>query len=200
MTVLCWLYYDSQDGLIFSYWTRQKRQFVIRILKKKVVARFRKGDHLETYPALKSSSLTPGWIFVGASYNRSSGEAKVWVNVDVVGKENIGKDVDLGTQNNVIMGAGKSNGSSFKGRITQMQVYNLALTQGQIQAIKEQINRLGKNVSFFAQMTKRDKKRLTWCVSTMCICDIFNRLAVKLIINTILTEKKERREQRNSDS
>ena len=146
MTVLCWLYYDSQDGPVFTYWTRQKRQFVIKIVDGNVVARFRNGDHLGTYP-LRSSSLKPDWIFVGASYNRSSGETKVWVDGDVVGEENIGKDFELGTQNNVTMGAWKSNGSYFKGRITQMQVYNLALTQGQIQAIQDQFSRSGKNAS-----------------------------------------------------
>ena len=85
--------------------------------------------------------------FFGASYNRLSGETKVWVDGNVVWVKNIGKYFELGTQNNVRMGARKSNGSYFKGRISRMQVYNLALTQGQIQAIQDQVLRPDKNAS-----------------------------------------------------
>ena len=146
LTMLCWLYYDSQDGPIVTYWTSQNRRVMIKIVNGKFVAHLRKPGHSATY-TLRSLSLIPGWIFLGASYNRSSGEAKVWVDGNVVGVKNIEKDFELGTQNNVTMGARKSNGSYFKGRITQMQVYNLTLTQGQIQAIQDQVLRPGKNAS-----------------------------------------------------
>ena len=120
---------------------------MIKIDNGKFVAHFRERNNSATYHQQKSS-LTPGWIFVGASYNRSSGEAKVWVDGNVVWLENVEKYFELSTQNNVTMGARKSNGSYFKGRITQMRMYNLALTQEQIKAIKEQLNHPGKNVSF----------------------------------------------------
>ena len=109
---------------------------LIKIVNGQFVAHFRKPDHSAKYP-LWSSSLTPGWIFVGASYNRSSGETKVWVDGNEVWVEIIGKYFELGTQNSVTMGVRKSSGRYFKGRITQMQVYNLALTQGQIQSIQD---------------------------------------------------------------
>ena len=168
MTVACWLYYDNQDGPIFTYWTRGKYGVVIRIHNGKFFAHFRNRNHSQTTP-LQSSTLRHGWTFVGASYNRSSGEAKLWVDGVEKRKRSIGTNFDLGTQDNITMGVRRHSDSYFKGRITQMQVYKLALTQEQIKAVKEQINRTGRNVSFFIQITKRDKKRLTWRINTMCI-------------------------------
>ena len=44
------------------------------------------------------------------------------------------------------MGVKIGDGRYFKGRIAQMQVYDVALTQEQIQAVKERIPVDGKNI------------------------------------------------------
>ena len=72
-----------------------------------------------------------GWKFVGASYDRSSGETTLWVDVDEVETTNIGAGHKLATQGNVIMG------ESLESKIAQMRVYNLALTREQIQTIQK---------------------------------------------------------------
>ena len=83
------------------------------------------------------TNLAGGWKFVGASYDRSSGEAKLWVNGAVVQTLNIGAGLELATQDSVRMGAKSGNGNYFKGRIAQMRIYDRALNQEQIQAIQK---------------------------------------------------------------
>ena len=84
---------------------------------------------------MEHTNLAGGWKFVGASYDRSSGEAKLWVNGAVVQTLNIGAGLELATQDSIRMGM--RAGKYFKGRIAQMRIYNRALTQEQIQAIQK---------------------------------------------------------------
>ena len=78
-----------------------------------------------------------GWKFVGASYDRCSGEAKLWVNGAVVQTLNIGAGLELATQESIRMGVKTGDSRYFKGRIAQMRIYNRALSQEQIQAIQK---------------------------------------------------------------
>ena len=57
---------------------------------------------------------------------------------------NIGAGLDLATQNSIRMGVKSGDRRFFKGRIAQMQVYNTALTQRQIQAIKQNTQVVGE--------------------------------------------------------
>ena len=110
------------------------------------------ASELENYGApnffLLSTPLAGGWKFVGATYERSSGEAKLWVNGVAVQSTNMGAGIDLGTQSNAQMGASIERLDHFKGRIAQMRVYDVALTQEQIQEI------YGKNVFFLFSYRK----------------------------------------------
>ena len=56
---------------------------------------------------------------------------------------NIGAGLDLATQDSVRMGVKSGDGRFFKGRIPQMQVYDKALSEEQIQAIKEKTQVVG---------------------------------------------------------
>lgn len=87
-----------------------------------------------------------GWKFVGASYDSSSGDARLWVDGNEVQKLNIGTNLLLATQDSVRMGVKIGDGRFFKGRIAQMQVYNVALSQEQIQAIRSKTQVAGKQV------------------------------------------------------
>ena len=83
---------------------------------------------------------------MGASYDQANGDAKLWVDGLVVQTLNIGVNLQLATQDSVRMGVKIGDGRYFKGRIAQMQVYNVALTQEQIQAVKERIPVDGENI------------------------------------------------------
>ena len=138
ITMLCWLYPSSQNGPLFNYRNNGSWGVHLWVVRGQLFAQFPKRDyswtrHLHHTP-LKQED---GWKFVGASYDQANGDAKLWVNGTAVQTVNIGANLQLATQDNVRMGAKIGDARYFKGKIAQMQVYNVALTQEQIKLIKD---------------------------------------------------------------
>ena len=146
ITMLCWLYPGGQDGPLFNYRTGPTWAVHLWVVHGQLFVRFSKRDYSFT-DALHNTHLRPedGWKFVRASYDQANGDAKLWVDGKVVQTLNIGANLQLATQDSVRMGVKIGDGRYFKGRIAQMQVYNVALTQEQVQAIKEKIFVNGTN-------------------------------------------------------
>ena len=141
ITMLCWVYYDGQNGPFFSYspWpSSSQHPLLFGVWKAKLYVLFVARN--DTYfSVLNTGALAGGWKFVGASYNRTSGEAKLWIDGVAVRTENATAEKDLETKYNVVMGAAPLYRIFFKGRITQMRLYNISLAQEQVREI------MGKN-------------------------------------------------------
>ena len=138
MTMLCWVSYDGKDGPLFNYEHSSAFGVHLWVTKDwKLYVHFVKRDYSSPGNMLLNGSLVDEWNFVGASYDRSSGEAKLWVNGAVVQTLNIGAGLELATQDSIRMGVKTGDGRYFKGRIAQMRIYNRALSQEQIQAIQK---------------------------------------------------------------
>ena len=75
--------------------------------------RFTRRDYSFT-DALIKTPLAGGWKFVGASYDRGSGEAKLWVDGNVVQTLNIGASLELATQDPIRMGVKSDDGGTSK--------------------------------------------------------------------------------------
>ena len=132
MTMLCWVYHQGQDGPLFNYKASEPDWGVhLWVVDGQRFVRFTKRDYSFTND-LGSTPLAGGWKFVGASYDGATGDAKLWVFGEVVQTLNIGAHLDLATQDNIRMGVKGGDGRLFKGRIAQMQVYDVALSQDQI--------------------------------------------------------------------
>ncbi|XP_068706648.1 uncharacterized protein [Montipora foliosa] len=144
MTVLCWLNYKGQDGPVFNYarnnYTQYKWGVGLRVIKERITVHFRNRDYGRTR-ILQRSTPTPTdtWTFVGASYNHSSGEAKLLVDGKEVQSKNIGTGFELGTQDNARLGVRLGDGKFFKGNIAQLKVYNVALSPEQMEVSKNQL-------------------------------------------------------------
>ena len=147
ITILCWLYSDSQNGPIFNYKTSGNYGVHFWVIEGKLFVRFNNRNYART-EALKHTSLLSGWTFVGASYDHSSGEAKLWVDGTAVQAKNVGAGYELGTQDNIRMGVRIGDARYFKGRITQMRVYDVALSQEHVLAILNQEE--GKQKAFLS--------------------------------------------------
>ena len=143
MTLLCWVYYNGKDGPLFNYRTTGRAGVHLWVKHGHLFVTFR-NRHNSSINAPQHTDLAGGWKFVGATYDRSTGDAKLWVNGAVVKTLNIGAGLDLATQDNIRMGAKIGSDRYFKGKITQMQVYDKALTQEQIQVIQEQTEAVGE--------------------------------------------------------
>ena len=134
MTILCWVYYDDKggpDGPIFNYNTGSLYGVHLWVAQGLLFARFN-DRAFQNLPYLRYTSLTGGWKFVGASYDNETGEIKLWVDGALKQTLNMGAGVELGTQGSVRMGVRKNDQRFFKGKISQLQIYNEALSQQKI--------------------------------------------------------------------
>ena len=151
ITMLCWLNYGGQNGPVFTYKTSGNSWGVhLLVYEGKLYVRFNKRDYSanDDLTILDSIPVARRWKFVGASYDHVSGEAKLWVDGVVVQNKTVGAGLELATQDSIRMGVKSDYPNVFKGRITQMQVYNESLTQEQIQTIQRRTPRVvGKIVN-----------------------------------------------------
>ena len=169
MTILCWVYYDEKGGPhgpIFSYNTGGRYGVQLWVYQRLFYALF--YDRTFSYLSrLHHTSLAGGWKFVGASYDHETGEIKLWADgaLKQTGKMNAG--VELGTQGSVRVGARKNDDWYFKGRISQLQIYNEALSEEQIMKIATKPE--GERNAIQARFTSRYNQ---WPVArSMVNCD-----------------------------
>ena len=135
MTILCWVYYDENggpDGPIFEYNTGHNYGVHLWVVNRNIYAYFSDRKVPYSLPALHHTFLAGGWKFVGASYDNETGEIKLWADGSLKLTRNTTAGVELGTQGSVRMGVRKNDKLSFKGKISQLQIYNEALSQQQI--------------------------------------------------------------------
>lgn len=137
MTMLCWVYPQNLEGPIFNYKTSGQWGVHMWMVAGKLFARFNHRNYTFT-PHLLSNHLLPlnQWYYVGASYDHNTGIAKLWLNGQQVLQLHIGAKIILGTQDSVRMGAKGGDGRYLKGRVTDMKIYDVALTMEQINAVK----------------------------------------------------------------
>ena len=137
ITMLCWLYPQSTDGPIFNYKTSGSWGVHMWVVSGKLFARFTKRNYQFTQPLTSSKSLALNqWQYVGASYDHNTGIASLWLDGQEVVQTDIGAGITLGTQDNVRMGVKEGDRRFFKGRISAMQIYDVALTEEQVNAVK----------------------------------------------------------------
>ena len=137
MTILCWVYYDEkggQYGPIFEYNTGGKYGVYLWVGNRLFSASFIDRALSYSRPYLRHTSSARGWKFVGASYDNETGEIKLWADGAFKQTRKMNAGVELATQGNVRMGVRKNDYRyrCFKGKISQLQIYNEPLSQQQI--------------------------------------------------------------------
>jgi len=137
ITMLCWLYFQGYDGPIFHYKTSGSSGVHMWVVSGRLFARFTKRDYQSTQPLITSEPLSLNqWQYVGASYAYNTGVASLWLDGQRVLQTNIGAGLTLATQDNVRMGAKEGDRRYFMGGIADMQIYDVALTKRQVNAVK----------------------------------------------------------------
>ncbi|XP_015765774.1 PREDICTED: sushi, von Willebrand factor type A, EGF and pentraxin domain-containing protein 1-like isoform X2 [Acropora digitifera] len=125
ITILFWLYtYDNNAEMTFLQYKGIK-----------LVVNHTKLTLTLPEPSI-SNGLTgtlaeKGWTFVGVSYNKTTAEAKLWIDGNIVNPKNLAANFDSNCVQTLTLG-----GDNFKGKITQLMVFNLTMTQEQIREIK----------------------------------------------------------------
>ena len=134
-TILFWLYtYDSNAEDIFLQYNDIKFSVHGKILQL---------NNSKSRLLLTGILAEKGWTFVGFSYNKTSAEAQLWIDGNMVNSTRLLPKLNFQSSQSVTLG-----GKGFKGKITQLMFFNLTLTKKQIQGIKERMKSPGETVSY----------------------------------------------------
>ena len=135
MTLLAWVFLENTDGPIFNYGV-DFYSVHFWVVGGFLFCEFptRSGIYLNP---LHSGKLNQGaWNFVGATYDYHSGVEKLWIEGKVCEEQNI-STVELNTSGgSVRMGVLAGDDRFLKGRISCLQVYNRALTEREVHAVR----------------------------------------------------------------
>lgn len=134
ITVLAWVLHFGRSGPIFNYnrgprwgvhlWMTRPRQFFARFVK-------RNGRFTTPLVTHGGNVRYKAWNYIGATYDGNTGMATLWVNNRPVVRTNIGR-IRLATNRPVRMGAKIGDRRYFRGRVSCVQVYSVALNRKQI--------------------------------------------------------------------
>ena len=132
ITILFWLYtYDNVAETTLQY-----KGMKIVVNHKNLTLTF---PGRAKVIGLTGTLAEKGWTFVGVSYNKTTAEAKLWIDGKIVKSENITVNFD-----SRLLTLG---GNNFNGKITQLMLFNLTLTEEQIQGIKGRMRLPGETES-----------------------------------------------------
>lgn len=136
ITILFWMYPQNTDGAILKYKTSYPWDIHMRMVSGKLLTHFCHENYEHT-PQLITDQPLPlnQWHHVGWSYDHKTGVASLWLNGNQIKKQNMEVGMPLATQDSVILGAKGGERPYFQGRITAMEIYKIALSRKQINAI-----------------------------------------------------------------
>ena len=138
LTVLMWVYPQGQDGPLFNYRPSGGWAVHIWLVEGKFFSRMIKRDKSGSFvECLKSPTplIMEQWAYVATSYDYNTGITRMWVDGIEVGQLDIGAG-SLATNYDVRIGAKGDDGRYFKGRVSRVQVYDVALTLEQVLAVQ----------------------------------------------------------------
>ena len=138
ITLMCWVRPEGQDGPLFNYnkdawgvhmWINNYGRLFNRITKS--------GTHaLLTYIETDQPLAVGKWLHVAATYDHVTGVNSLYVDGVLSKTHNIGTGYRISTNDSAVrMGAKDGDNRHFKGAITQMRVYDVALSAQKILAV-----------------------------------------------------------------
>ena len=145
MTLLAWIKHTGRNGPIFNYNPRGWGVHFWMTSPRQLFVRFTRRNRRQPAPVVYNRILPGRWQYVGATYNKRTGVAKLFVNSRFVASRRIGR-FQLATNYPVRMGAknDRRDRRYFRGSISCMQVYGVALSRRAILRKKKRCFRKGK--------------------------------------------------------
>ena len=137
ITLMCWVQPGGQDGPLFNYRESGPWGVHIWINFRKFFVRITKFPNHAFRTAISSfKELTVGqWYHVATTYDHNTGVNFIYINGNPNNSLNIGTDYNISTNDGrVRMGVKDGDHRYFRGKITQMKVYDFALNVDQIKA------------------------------------------------------------------
>ena len=141
ITLMCWVRPGGQDGPLFNYKRQGASVWGVHIWiasNGRFFARITKFGSYALLPDLSTDlPLQQGrWYHVAATYDSNTGVNSIYVDGVLNKTQNIGTRYRISTNDPEIrMGAKVGDSRLFNGAITQMGIYNVSLTGGQIRTV-----------------------------------------------------------------
>ena len=138
-TLMCWVQPGGHDGPLFSYEKdHQKVQILTNMGRFTLI--FQPREFYNTLSLLSDQLLPIGlWVHVAATFDHNTG-AQLFINGHL-SRTNGELPIAISTnKGEVRMGAEKDNDAYFKGKITELKVYDVALNKAQIETLIRQGN------------------------------------------------------------
>ena len=136
ITLLVWINPRGGAGPIFNYDPRGFGVHLWVTRAGRLFARFVRRTRAVTEPLISQRLRRKSWSFVGATYDQTTGIGKLYVNDKEVVTKAIGR-IRLATNYPVRMGARRRDRRYFRGWITCMQVYDVAISLRLIRIAKK---------------------------------------------------------------
>jgi len=134
ISLVMWVLPEGQNGPLFNY--RPSGAWAVHLWIASGHLFFRLANRNDVmYSSLTSPINWRQWIYVGASYDNSTGIAKLWIDGTQVKQSTLGV-FTLSTFSDIRLGVKSDDHRYFKGRIARVQVYNIALNREQYLAVK----------------------------------------------------------------
>ena len=143
LTILCWLYTYAYKNTKAETNFLEYNGMKLFVNHKNQLTFPKRSSSGSNNPFLRGTLAEKGWAFVGMSYNETTTEAKLWIDGSVVDSKTLPANFDSKGSQSLTLG-----GNNFKGKITQLMLFNLTLTQEQIQGIKGRMKLPGGTESY----------------------------------------------------
>lgn len=143
ITLIAWIRHLGRAGPIFNYMPNGWGVHFWMVSPTTLFVRFTRRKGRRFTAAVTTRVLNRRWQFVGATYDGTTGVAKLFVNRRFTASRRIGK-IRLATNYPVRMGARAGDRRYFFGRISCMQVYDQPLSASQILRRKKRCFTRGK--------------------------------------------------------
>lgn len=148
MTILAWIYHQGRAGPIFNYMPNGWGVHLWMVTPRTLFVRFTRRRKQAFTAAVVARAITPNkWQYIGATYDDKTGVAKLYLDGRVIAQKKIGR-IRLATNFPARMGARVGDRRYFRGRISCVQVYDVALTANQISRRKKRCFRRMYKVSY----------------------------------------------------
>lgn len=131
ITILIWVFHEGVSGPIFNYNPRGFGVHLWMTSRRQLFARFVTRSRRFTRPITSRRMKYKAWNYVGATYDRRTRIATLYINSIPVAYRRLGR-IQLSTNYPVRLGARIGDGRYFRGRLFCAQVYSRTLNKKQI--------------------------------------------------------------------
>ena len=185
ITIIAWIYHEGRAGPIFNYMPNGWGVHLWMVSPKTLFVRYTRRRGRKPTAALSSRKIKPRtWQYIAATYDYITGYAKLYLDGKVIAQRKIGR-IRLATNYPVRMGARRGDRRYFRGRISCVMVFDVALNPNQIARRKKRCFR-GEFLCLFDCLSVcvgRSFICMSVCllVCLVCLC-LFESLCVCLAV------------------